>query len=110
MRPKVDVIVTVTPVMAGITIDIDLFDVDDPSDDDGPIDTDPTTDENNADNLGADLDTITTNNTTDANGKVRGTVDIGSPQPGNNFRVAAGARAAELDPALPGRIKSTLLR
>ncbi len=110
LRPNVDVLVQVTPQIAGISIVIESLDVDDPSDDDGPIDADPAPidynymymrPENGIDNLGGvgagSLDA--TPRETDANGQIRVTFDMGA-QPGNNFRVVAGGRQEDLDRVL----------
>ncbi len=107
-HPRVDVLVKVQPQMAGIPICVYWYDVDDP-DHDGPIDTDP--------NYGgwqginpADNKTTTGYGPThflegapitDANGEVRGKLDVGSIQPGNNFRVAAGGREDEMNLVKP---------
>jgi predicted Zn-dependent protease with MMP-like domain len=108
-RPKVDVRVQLEPALAGIPIYLDWRDVDDPSDDDGPIDDDEDPpDPNKPDELPANVaDNFDTpglgdpylsaySPTTDANGQIRVTLDVADIQPGNNFRVVAGARQAEL--------------
>lgn len=81
--------------MAGIPIVMESFDVDDPSDHDGPIDADPAPidfnyphmrPENGVDNLGgAGAGSLAGGPwVTDANGQVRVTLDIVAPQPGKS--------------------------
>jgi hypothetical protein len=107
--PKVDVLINVTPAMAGITVQTRLRDVDDP-DHDGPVDTtDPPAGQtglNQPDNFSAGggiapLPPFPTFGVSDANGQVRLTLDMQSIQPGNNFRIAAGGRAERLDRVKP---------
>jgi hypothetical protein len=113
-RPKVDVRVYVQPALAGIPIVMDWRDVDDASDHDGPIDDDPDPPDPNrpaerpfnpADNFdtpGMGSPSLSdTSPSTDANGQVRVTFGVGDIQPGNNFRVIAGARALQLGYVLP---------
>jgi hypothetical protein len=117
-RPIVDVRVQVAPQLAGIPVALKWFDVDDPSAADAPIDDDPAPpnplrpDEHRYDPgdnrattgsvpgisqdallMGADLPE---SEVTDANGTIRVPFEIGWIQPGNNFRVVAGARPTDL--------------
>jgi hypothetical protein len=111
-RRKVDVRVQVQPELLGIPIVLDWRDVDEASDHDGPIDADPAAPdpnkpnerpENGSDNLShflAPEPDLSPSATTDSSGQVRVVFDIGAIQPGNNFRVIAGARQADLDRVL----------
>lgn len=99
---KVDVFLTITPELEGVTIYLDWYDVDDPSDDDGPIDDDPdetVTDVNNNDNFvtGTDAEVLLPSSvTTDSAGAAEATFTINWIQPGNKFRIAASPRLDEL--------------
>jgi hypothetical protein len=101
-RPKVDVLIKVRPQEAGVTVCARLYDVDD-RDHDGPIDTDPAAQGTNSrDNFLAGggiapLQAFPYSVESDANGEVRLTVDVGSIQPGNNFRVAAHGFPYDVD-------------
>jgi len=101
-RTKVDVLVHVYPHLAAIPVLTRLYDVDDP-DMDGPIDTDPPQQgKNDPDNLEAGggitpLPPLPASGSTDANGDVLLTLNVQAIQPGNNFRVAAGGHADEVD-------------
>jgi len=104
-RPMVDVLVQLEPHVAGISVAMEWYEIDDP-DHDGPIDTtDPPPDQrgvNPADN------SITFNDAflnpppaSDGNGIIRTEFDIGSLQPGNNFRVAAAGHSEHLSLVKP---------
>jgi hypothetical protein len=105
-RMKVDLEIVVTPQIANVTLYLKWFDVDDPTDHDGPIDLDPpdnVTNTNNADNFqtGAGLDPMVdlsfpTSATTNNLGRIRETFQINWIQPGNNFRIAAGPREQDI--------------
>jgi len=111
-RTKVDVLVQVDPPLEDIPIRLDWRDVDDPSDDDGPIDEDPDPTgpgerpANGRDNYSLEPDlpspSLPASGATNASGEVRVTFDVGDRniQPGNNFRVIAGARQADVDRVL----------
>jgi len=115
-RTKVDFLITVEPNLAGIDVVARACDVDDASDHDGPIDADPEADPehpnllpvNNVDNFcdpsgcpPADPWGLFFTGSTDANGQLRATFNVESwIQPGNNWRIAAGARESEV-----GRVK-----
>ena len=104
LRNLVDVFITITPNIE-TTLYLKAFDVDDPSDDDGPIDADtgPTT-VDSADNIktpgamGADFTIDASGQTVQddlPNSKVatlRKTLTINRVQPGNNYRVAVSPR------------------
>ncbi len=99
-RPMVDVLVQVQPQLAGIPVVMEWYDVDDP-DHDGPIDTtDPPADQpgvNTPDNFITTVNALLTPPpASDANGSIRTSFDIGSLQPGNNFRIAVAGRAERL--------------
>ena len=112
-RPKVDVRVQIDPAVEGVPVYLQWRDVDDPSDDDGPIDDDPDPPDpskpdereaNPADNFATPGMGATSlsdaSPTTDANGQVRVTLDVGAIQPGNNFRVAASLSQSSLSRVL----------
>jgi hypothetical protein len=106
LRRAAGLLVKVEPKLAQIPVLFEWYDVDDPSDNDGPIDVDPG--QNRAQTAGDNLRTLDwgaefgfhpgTAANTDQNGKIRLGVTIGWTQPGNNFRVAAAARSEELSP------------
>jgi hypothetical protein len=97
-RPKVDVLAQVIPHVAGISVILQWYDVDDPSDADGPIDDDNAlpNDVNNFDNL---LSGHTMSFAgSDANGQIRAVWEWTTFHPGNNVRVVVGPyRLAEFD-------------
>lgn len=102
---KVNVLVSVEPHLAGIPIVLDWRDVDDPSDFDGPIDDDTPwwtlLHVNNNDSLvtnggSGPAFVLPSSAQTDADGLVEVVATVGWYQPGNNFRVVAGARAEEV--------------
>jgi len=114
-RPKVDVLIQVEPGLPGIFVYTDVYDVDDWTDSDGPIDDDPSpldTDVNNADNFstpGVGLQYILSSpGYTDENGQIRAVFEIGAIQPGNNWRIAAAGRQEELYPVKPMSLTSLL--
>lgn len=103
-RKKVDVVVQILPAVANKTVYLKRYDVDDPTDSDGPVDNDSLAqgDVNNLDNFASnnavDPDIVLpASATTDANGQIRATFQINWIQPGNNFRIAAAARQIDLD-------------
>jgi len=107
-RPKVDLLVKITPKLAGVSIWLLDHDVDDPSDHDGPIDTDPAgtvTNVNPPDNFATAGATFSisygSGSPTDANGEMRSVVTVGSVQPGNNWRFAVAPRLPALEHVKP---------
>jgi len=99
-RRKVDLLVQVAPSMAGIPVFARWHDVDDWTDDDGPIDQDPDPrHRNNGDNFvtgtGPEA-SLPPSAVTDVEGRVRFTFTIGWIQPGNNFRIAVGGHSEEV--------------
>ncbi|MBW3597049.1 MAG: hypothetical protein KY475_07210 [Planctomycetes bacterium] len=101
-RKKVDIEIIITPALPNVTLYLWKFDVDDATDDDGPIDDDgQAVGDLNADNFptnnGVDPAAVLPFSvTTDANGRARPTFEINWIQPGNNFRAAAAPRQPEL--------------
>ncbi len=113
MRTKIDVVVRIDAPKANVPIQLKWHDVDDPAHG-APIDpTDPpmgTIRTNPADNYsggraGDDASLPPGPYLSDANGEVRRTFTRIWPQPGNNYRVAAGpagpGREAEFNPLKP---------
>ena len=92
-RQKVDLLVSVLPRKAGISVSLYAFDVDDPSRADpsepSDIDTEP------GDNFGG-LGVIFVHTASDDNGQIRIHTLITNTNPGDNYRVAVAARGVNL--------------
>lgn len=96
-RNKVDLEIEITPQVENVKLYLHWFDVDDATDHDGPLDSDPPlngTHYNNTDNFATGTSPLfgapfPTSVMTDNLGKVRKTIQINWIQPGNNFRIAA---------------------
>ncbi|MBI3462493.1 MAG: hypothetical protein HY000_05445 [Planctomycetes bacterium] len=88
--------VTVAPGLPGIQVRLGQFDVDDPSDHNGPIDDDTDNNHfNEADNFSAPSFLWDDGPTTNSQGLATTGFNPG-PQPGDNSRVAAAGRLSEL--------------
>jgi hypothetical protein len=101
-RAKVDFLVTVEPKLAGIPVAKRWYDVDDPSDHDGPTHVNETDNRSYPPSSPPDAWGPITTHPTDANGELRRTFNIsGWIQPGNNWRYAAGGHQDELERLKP---------
>jgi len=109
-HPDVDVVATVSPPLPQVQVVMQWYDVDDPTDHDGPIDTtDPPAQDpgyNQPDNkptsgvVGPQI-ALSTPSAPNAQCEVRAVLTFGWKQPGNNVRVAVAGRAEELAPIKP---------
>lgn len=100
-RRRVRVRVTVTPRVAGVRVYLQDVDVDDPSSNTGPIDTETDPVVEIDDNRGAGL-LAGTQAITDNNGEAFEYFDV-SMQPGDNWRIAASSRQVEIGGDLRGK-------
>ncbi|MBW3539251.1 MAG: cadherin-like domain-containing protein [Planctomycetes bacterium] len=112
-RSVVDAVVQITPPLPDIRLFVERYDVDYPTDHNGPIDNDPDpmlSRINEVDNIpsaGNPPAEGLAMGVTDANGQTRAIFTIGELQPGNNWRLAVAGRQAELDPLEPLSVDSS---
>jgi hypothetical protein len=111
-RKKVDILISLNLQRANVPIYLQWYDVDDPTDSDGPIDDDRDDpgDVNDPDNFHTGTEAsvvLATSVTTGPTGQSRATLQINWIQPGNNFRIAAAPRQAELSPTKPLSLDSS---
>lgn len=92
-RKKVKIVATIVPAIAGETVYFKNWDVDDPSTDDSPVDSNGAS---GSDNRGGDGSLSPSHDTTDASGEAEVTFTV-SMQPGDNFKIAASCWQAKLN-------------
>jgi Glucodextranase, domain B len=107
-RSKVRVRATITPAVANRVVFFKSFDVDDPSSDTAPVDTNgPSGDDNrgipHAGCIGTASCASTASSTTDATGVATVEFKVTS-QPGNNFKVAASGQATYVNSLVVDRV------
>lgn len=92
-RNTVEVVATISPAQENITVYFKVFDVDDPSSDEDPVDSNGS---DGNDNRGGTGTLSATSAVTDSNGEAKVTFTVGM-NPGDNYRVAATLNPEEFD-------------
>jgi len=104
-RKKVYVEAVVSPIVAGIEVYFKWYDVDDPSSDTSPIDSNGAA---GNDNRGSGASLSATSATTDANGKASVVFTV-SMAPGDNFKVFASTNSSMLNEMTQAKADSMTL-